>query len=134
VIDTDVSVISCRRPDGLRCRFYISEIRNHLGVTSRCDVTSRFSLSRMKYATVGPCPGGETKLQFHCRSCLRRSAERFYSFQSLNCKQSTRTEGRHFPNAFVIASDFDFCRNVTYAQWKNIVYRPKLPNRDTSVC
>lgn len=62
VIDTTVSVISCRRPDGLRCRFYISEIRNHLGVASRRDVTSRFSLSGMKYATVGPYAGGETKL------------------------------------------------------------------------
>lgn len=82
VIDTDVSVISCRRPDGLRCRFYISEIRNHLGVASRRDVTSRFSLSGMKYATVGPCAGSVTKLWLHCNCSLRRSAEPFYAFQS----------------------------------------------------
>lgn len=82
VIDTDVSVISCRRPDGLRCRFYISEIRNHLGVASRRDVTSRFSLSGMKYATVGPRAGSETRLWLHCHCCLRRSAERFYASQS----------------------------------------------------
>ena len=62
VIDTDISVISCRRPGGLPCRFYMSEIRNHLDVTSRRDVTSRLSLSGIKYAILGYYPGGETKL------------------------------------------------------------------------